>query len=123
MRSAEQFVAVVCASGGPRHQDDLRARAGKVAYLPDGAIVTRLDRVVIELLLRQHLTSSEIREDLVPRLLVRRVLLSWWRPSIPFAGPDTSWVPAANPAILCAVAVTAQVKNWIMVALSGKELL
>jgi hypothetical protein len=123
MRSNEHFVAVVCASGGPHRQDDLRARAGKVAYLPDGAIVTRLDRVVIELLLRHHLTSSDLREELVPRLLVRRVVLSWWRPSTLSAEPDMSWVPAADPAVLCAVAVSAEVKTWVMASLSGKELL
>ncbi|MEJ3741712.1 hypothetical protein WEI85_00220 [Actinomycetes bacterium KLBMP 9797] len=116
------MVAVVGAYGEGRDHGHLRARAAEAGYRADGASVARLDRVVIELLLREHLTSSAIREDLVPRLLVRRVVVSWWRPSAPVAAPDLAWVSAADPAVLCAVAVPCVVRTWVMAALTGKEL-
>jgi hypothetical protein len=122
MRSDEQIVAVVGVYGERRDHDRLRARAAEAGYRADGARVVWLDRVVIELLLRKHLTSSAIREDLVPRLLVRRVVVSWWRPSVPVAEPNLAWISAADPAVLCAVAVPSEVKTWVMTALTGKEL-
>lgn len=123
MCDGRQVVAVVHAFGGGHHHERLRTRAAEAGYRTDGAVVARLDRVVIELLLRRHLTSSEIREDLVPRLLARRVVVSWWRSSAPAAEPQTSWVSAAGPAVLCAVAVPSLVKTWVMMAMSGEELL
>jgi hypothetical protein len=122
MRNGEQVIAVVGAYGERRDHDHLRARAAEAGYRADGASVARLDRVVIELLLRECLTSSAIREDLVPRLLVRRVVVSWWRPSAPVAEPDIGWVSAAEPAVLCAVAVPSVIRTWVTAALTGKEL-
>ncbi len=122
MRNDEQIVAVVGAFSDRRDHDRLRAHAAEAGYQADGASVARLDRVVIELLLRKHMTSSAIREDLVPRLLIRSVVVSWWRPSVPVALPDLAWASAADPAVLYAVAVPSQVKTWVMAALTGEEM-
>lgn len=122
MLNGERVVAVVGAFGERRDHDHLRASAAASGYRLFGACVARLDRVVIELLLREYLATSAIREDLVPRLLVRRVVVSWWRPSIPMAEPDTGWVSAAYPAALCVVAVPSVVKTWVTAVAAGKEL-
>lgn len=116
------MIAVVGAYGERRDHDHLRGRAAAAGYRADGACLARLDRVVIELLLRERLTSSEIREELVPRLLVRRVVVSWWRPSARVAEPGIAWVSAADPAVLCAVAVPSIVRTWVMAVLAGVEL-
>lgn len=123
MRNGEQVVAVVGAYGLRSDYDNLHSRAAASGYRAYGASVARLDRVVIELLLRERLTSSAIREALVPRLLARRVVVSWWRPSAPVAELDVAWVPATDPAVLCVVVVPSVVKTWVMAALVGRELL
>lgn len=121
MGDGGQTVAIVSPFGRGCPLDQLRPRLFAAGLRADGAVVARLDRVVIEVLLRRHLRSSEIREDIVPRLLLRRVVLSWWRP-VPTTVPGTLWVPTAEPEVLCAVAVPSVVRTWVMAALKEREL-
>jgi hypothetical protein len=117
---AELAVAVLGSYGRQRcDYDRLRARAYEIGLQGDGAIVVRLDRVVIELLLREHLTSTETREEIIPLLLAQRVLLSWWRPG---TSPDASSAAMGAVAeVLCAVLVPSVVKVWVMDALTNWE--
>ncbi len=118
-----QLIAVVGSYGRTRcDYGQLRVHAGKVGFREDGAFVVRLDRVVIELLLREHMTSAANREEIIPRLLWQRVLLSWWRPKVSATAPCASWASVAGgPEVLCAVLVPSVVKTWVMEALTGWE--
>lgn len=74
--------------------------------------LVRLDRVVIEVLLHLQLTSSAVREVVIPKLLIRRFRLSWWRP----LGEIKS--VAAHPDVLYVALVPSDIQARITAALS-----
>lgn len=123
-QAERQLVAVVASYGRNRcDYGRLRVRASEVGLQEDGAFVVRLDRVVIEMLLREHLSSAAAREGVIPSLLAQRVLLSWWRPIESATAARDSWADvAADPEVLYAVLVPLVVKTWVMEALTGWEL-
>lgn len=114
------LVAVLAPYGrNPCDYGRLRVRAGEVGLAEDGAFVARLDRVVIEMLLRGYLSSGTIRERVIPALLAQRVLMSWWRPAgSPAAACEACAFVAADPDVFCAVLVPLVVRSWAMRALA-----
>lgn len=89
----------------------LQARANDVGLQLVRSDLVWLDRVVIEVLLHSQLTSSAVREAVIPNLLIRRVRLSWWRQFGEIESVE------ALPGVLCTALVPAKTQARVMDAL------
>lgn len=90
----------------------LQARANDVGLQFVRSDLVWLDRVVIEVLLHSQLTSSVVREAVIPNLLIRGVWLSWWRQLGEIKSVE------AMPGVLYTALVSADIQAQVMDALS-----
>ncbi|WP_030228138.1 hypothetical protein [Actinoalloteichus caeruleus] len=118
-RATAVVAVIVPLSTSDGTRERLNARAREVGLREVDAVAVRLNRVAIEILLREQLTTTAARESVIPRLLARRVLLVWLRPT---AGADhqRAWeVLAAEPGAVAAALVPDEVRTWVTRALEG----
>ncbi|WP_030106281.1 hypothetical protein, partial [Actinoalloteichus caeruleus] len=80
-RATAVVAVIVPLSTSDGTRERLNARAREVGLREVDAVAVRLNRVAIEILLREQLTTTAARESVIPRLLARRVLLVWLRPT------------------------------------------
>ncbi|CAO5259178.1 hypothetical protein [Frankia sp. AgKG'84/4] len=113
------LIAVITPNSGGGF-DRAYARATDVGLHVEEVFLVRLDRVVIEMLLREQLSSTTAREAVIPSLLARRVLLSWWHPDKSAPGPrDASAYLATDQEDVHVTLVLPTVKQLIMDSLTG----
>lgn len=120
MEAEQQFVAVVSRHLPDRDGGHLDVWRCAYGFQQDGVFVVRFDRVVVEILFRERLSSVVERELVVQRLLERPLCLSWWKaPASASAACEGLRLVESHAHVLYAAVVPTSIKTCVMEALAG----